>query len=239
MDALTLNCPNCGAAAATDASQCAFCRGRLATVACPSCFGLVFIGSRHCTHCGARADREAALETAPRRCCRCRDDMHRIALGETELSECNYCGGLWVDAATFERLCADRERQAAVLAAPLSSRPAVPAAERVRYLSCPECGKVMNRLNFARSSGIVVDVCKHHGVWFEDHELRRVVEFIRAGGLDAARRREREALAEERRLLEHRQAMWGTYTYSRNGEDEPRRSGPTAGEMWARWLFGS
>ena len=36
----TLTCPQCGAAAAPDARACAFCRARLATVACPRCFGM-------------------------------------------------------------------------------------------------------------------------------------------------------------------------------------------------------
>ena len=212
MDSATLNCPNCGAAAAPAATQCAFCRARLATVACPSCFGLLFVGSRHCSHCGARADRGTRLDAPPRRCPRCREEARRTTVGDTELCECGQCGGLWLEAETFQRLCADRERQAAVLAllaspAALAVRHRSPAADPVRYLPCLECGKVMNRLNFARSSGIVLDVCKQHGVWFDEHELRRVVEFIGAGGLDTARAKERAALAEERRRLEFRQAL--------------------------------
>jgi len=53
MDAAALTCPQCGAAAAADAIECSFCHARLATTACPSCFGLVFVGSKHCAHCGA------------------------------------------------------------------------------------------------------------------------------------------------------------------------------------------
>jgi len=32
-----------------------------------------------------------------------------------------------------------------------------------------------------------VDVCREHGTWFDKDELRRIVEFIRAGGLEQAR----------------------------------------------------
>lgn len=60
----------------------------------------------------------------------------------------------------------------------------------------------MNRINFARCSGVVVDICKGHGTWFDREELSRIVEFIRGGGLDAARSREKAALEEERRQLE-------------------------------------
>src|SRR5215208_5705216 len=152
MDAATLNCPNCGAAAAPAATQCAFCRARLATVACPSCLGLLFVGSRHCSHCGARAERGATSDAPPRCCHRCREDAPRITLGGTELCECGRCGGVWIEAEHFQRLCADRERQAAVLTAlpapaALGRSGRGTAPDRVRYLPCPECGKVMNRLN--------------------------------------------------------------------------------------------
>src|SRR5437762_12964167 len=55
MQAETLNCPNCGAATATEAPLCQFCGSRLATIACPSCFAMMFIGSKHCQRCGAAA----------------------------------------------------------------------------------------------------------------------------------------------------------------------------------------
>ena len=59
----------------------------------------------------------------------------------------------------------------------------------------------MNRVNFGRRSGVVVDSCAKHGTWFDADELRRVVEFVRDGGLDRARAVEKEQLEEERRRL--------------------------------------
>jgi Zn-finger nucleic acid-binding protein len=55
----------------------------------------------------------------------------------------------------------------------------------------------MHRVNFGRCSSVVVDVCKTHGTWFDRDELRRVVEFIRAGGLDKARAKEFADLKEQ------------------------------------------
>jgi hypothetical protein len=60
----------------------------------------------------------------------------------------------------------------------------------------------MHRLNFARCSGVIVDVCRKHGTWFDTNELHRIVQFIRAGGLDRARDREKLELSEERRRLQ-------------------------------------
>ena len=45
----------------------------------------------------------------------------------------------------------------------------------------------MNRVNFARCSGVIVDICKQHGTWFDRDELSRIVEFIHGGGLNASR----------------------------------------------------
>lgn len=59
----------------------------------------------------------------------------------------------------------------------------------------------MNRINFARLSGAVVDVCRGHGTFLDRGELHQVVRFILEGGLDRARRAERDELVEEQRRL--------------------------------------
>ena len=50
--------------------------------------------------------------------------------------------------------------------------------------------------------GVIIDLCKQHGVWFDRNELSRIVEFIRAGGLEVSRAKERAAIEEERRNLQ-------------------------------------
>ena len=61
----------------------------------------------------------------------------------------------------------------------------------------------MNRVNFARISGVVVDVCKGHGTFLDPGELHAIVEFIHGGGLQRARTRQLEDLREqEKRALE-------------------------------------
>jgi Zn-finger nucleic acid-binding protein len=197
-DAGTLHCPNCGAAAAPAAGRCPYCHARLATVSCPSCFGLLFEGAAYCPHCGAKRERQSEGE-APGACPGCRGPLARVEVGSTALVECERCDGIWLDAEAFERLCADRETQAAVLhrIATAARTPAGP----IRYRPCPRCGKLMNRVNFAKASGVIVDVCRGHGTFLDAGELHQIVTFIHGGGLDRAREQEREALAEEERRL--------------------------------------
>ena len=61
------------------------------------------------------------------------------------------------------------------------------------YRSCPSCGKVMNRRNYGRVSGVVLDMCKTCGVWFDADELAAIVRWVEDGGLDSSRARRAEA----------------------------------------------
>ncbi|MDR3403988.1 MAG: zf-TFIIB domain-containing protein [Chthoniobacter sp.] len=195
MDAQTLHCPDCGAPASSDATQCEHCGARLATIACPSCFGMIFLGSKFCPHCGARVGRvEGEDEAVVKPCPRCQIALQSVALGadgSVKVHECSKCEGLWVDVATFEAICTDREQQAIVLggASPPPARVEL-TLDEVRYLHCPQCHTLMNRVNFAGRSGVIVDACRGHGTWFDRDELQHIVEFIRSGGLEMARERE-------------------------------------------------
>jgi Zn-finger nucleic acid-binding protein len=197
-----LRCPGCGAPAGADAASCEYCGSALATVTCASCFAAMFAGSRFCARCGAEVTRELLAEGEQLPCPRCREPMQALRLGGTTARECSACGGLWLDPASLQRLSDAREERAdvvGVLAGRLPTAAAPP--DLVRYVPCPCCRKLMNRKNFAQSSGVVLDVCAKHGVWLDRGELERVLGFVSSGGLARARAREQERLREEQRLL--------------------------------------
>jgi Zn-finger nucleic acid-binding protein len=54
--------------------------------------------------------------------------------------------------------------------------------QKIRYLKCPECRRHMNRVNFGKRSGVVVDHCIVHGVWLDSGELTHLLEWKKAGG---------------------------------------------------------
>src|SRR5436305_5621413 len=142
MQAQTLNCPNCGAAISSESPRCQYCESKLATIACPSCFGMMFIGARHCPHCGAAVVEASPATLSVLKCPRCAIDMSSVMIGSAAVRECNRCEGLWLDAVVFQLICADREQQSIVLGdgAPLTGNhtPVAPE-ERVRYIPCPHC----------------------------------------------------------------------------------------------------
>jgi Zn-finger nucleic acid-binding protein len=152
--------------------------------------------------------------------------MNTVTLGATSLSECTRCEGLWVDVKSFEKICADREEQSAVLgSATAASTVASDEVNKVKYVPCPECAQLMNRMNFARCSGVIVDICKKHGTWFDRDELSRIIEFIRGGGLNTSRAKERLAIAEEREQLRQQQLALDMRRSSGHDADDNRVSG--------------
>lgn len=196
-----LNCPNCGAGVSSDKTECLFCRSRLKTMACPSCLGLMFVGSRHCAYCGKKVIQSSITdEKDSGNCPRCKIKLRPLQIGEINLSECARCDGLWVTVEIFEEVCANHEKQAEVLSL-IKQKPVHKTAAKIQYVPCPDCKQLMNRNNFASSSGVVVDICKRHGVWFDAEELPRIIDFIRQGGLDHQRRKEILRLEEQRKLL--------------------------------------
>jgi len=240
MEAGTLNCPMCGAVTSTDAPHCQYCDAQLATVACPSCFAMMFVGSKHCPRCGAAADREEDVVNAGRKCPRCKNVMQVATIGSSKVLECARCLGLWLTTSAFEKICADKEQQSAVLgSASLAGGDQAQSVSKVTYIPCPECSQLMNRANFARCSGVIIDLCKQHGIWFDRDELSHIVEFIRAGGMDAMRAKEKIALEEERQKLHQEQlALDMQRSRSLNLGESDRASGIASASGLLKLLLG-
>jgi Zn-finger nucleic acid-binding protein len=168
----------------------------------------MFVGEKFCSHCGAKADRIVTADAKPELCPRCRVEMNAVLIGGSPLRECPRCEGIWADTDSLEKICEDSEKQSALLGSALPIAPPaetprdVEPIETIHYIPCPVCGQLMNRVNFAHCSHVIVNVCSRHGTWFDRDELRRIVEFIRAGGLMNARAQEIADLEREQREAE-------------------------------------
>jgi len=202
------NCPNCGAAAAPENVRCAYCTSTLATEVCSACYGAIFVGMKHCPWCGAAAIAGTSAHEIPLRCPRCNTSLMRVSLEDKTISECSSCGGLWLNKDTLQNICTDQESRQAVLGYAFEQKnieEGIGRRQERAYIPCPECRKMMNRINFAGCSGIVVDWCRAHGTWFDRNELKQIVLFIQGGGLKKARERELARLEEAKLHLREEQ----------------------------------
>jgi len=189
-------CTACGAELVADARLCAQCGAERPAVRCASCMTLNAIGSEACASCGEALGLEPEPEPTQLLCPRGCGPL--AALGADEIAECERCGGIFVENETLAKLVA-----------PSIRRPELPPETEVTYRPCPSCNVRMNRTIFGKSSGVVVDVCKLHGTWFDARELTASLAFVEMGGIELVEKREKMRHEEERRRAEVERRIGG------------------------------
>jgi Zn-finger nucleic acid-binding protein len=98
--------------------------------------------------------------------------------------DCGQCGGQFIEHAALAALL--DESRGARDTSPKHTARLNPLQQKVRYRPCAMCPAMMNRKNFGGASGIIVDVCALHGMWFDRGELDAVLSFVAQGGLERA-----------------------------------------------------
>lgn len=195
-EARVVHCAGCGAAREQNTKACGYCgadftihEADLDTV-CPGCLARVSDRARYCHYCATplSADVVAGDKTElPCPCCEGRR-LYSRHLGDPNVTalECRVCAGFWVGIHAFhEMLNAESRRPASAAGGPRTSEP----EGKRKYRKCPHCGGLMVRRQLGGGqSGIVLDLCGEHGLWFDADELARALAWIRAGGLEAVRR---------------------------------------------------
>jgi Zn-finger nucleic acid-binding protein len=194
-----VRCPSCGGSIKVGTRACPYCASTVATCRCAACLAWNLAGAAHCQACGQPlvADAIPPGQATGCNCPRCGSRLQAREYAELSVDECDRCGGLFLAPAMLERMVAAHDTS-------LGLRLALPkrAVERetvVYYIHCPVCGKLMNRQAFGRFSGVVIDVCKPHGIWFDAGELAEVIRFVEQGGLEHTRQRELEESLERER----------------------------------------
>ena len=222
-DAPTLRCPSCGAPAAESDRACGHCESLLSTRRCARCFTLNPRQDLKCGRCGAELPREELSASASGQPCpECGVPLVARKTGVVGYAECARCGGLFLSREAFEAVTHGAEARASVLAVDGDRAPEpqkVPA--RFRYRKCPVCRGLMNRTNYGSGSGVILDVCRTHGIFLDRGELTAVVAFLEDGGWERVRKRERERLREEVSSLEakkHAASLGGSPMPAEPGE---------------------
>jgi Zn-finger nucleic acid-binding protein len=198
VDAPVRRCGSCGALLPEDADACAYCRARVTregelSLICPECYARNARDSRFCTACGVEFRAQPIPDEAEELgCVRCGTPLELRRVGDVSVRECAQCHGLWIPGDRFDRLVERAveawEKAPAALEVRAPRRTGGnPATERVEYRKCPECRRVMDRRNYRRTSGVIIDRCHDHGTWLDADELERIAGFIKSGGLERAK----------------------------------------------------
>jgi len=216
---------------------------------CPRCLARVSDRASFCHHCGVHLVPEmVAGDDTPLNCPACGQPYRLTSrrIGEVAVLECDRCAGFWLGNNAFDRLteraAADtlgtdayfKPRPQCATPPPLPEGPLPPelsedatsaASGRTwRYRRCVRCDQLMHRHHYGKDSGVIVDVCKAHGVWFDSDELARILAYIRRGG-------ESEAKSESAVNAAHAEAAGGppprpaTSRASLHDGDQPRSEG--------------
>ncbi|HEU4402263.1 MAG TPA: zinc ribbon domain-containing protein [Candidatus Polarisedimenticolia bacterium] len=210
-DAAVVRCSSCGGPRTADEAACGFCGAdftvheRDLDTICPSCMARITSSARFCHNCGTRIAVEGKSGTPTDYPCPACGAEHRLdsrTLGQppAAITECRTCGGLWVGCETFKLLTERVQAQGPTPAGlpgeaerPAQARSAAQRGPLYRY--CPQCHQMMARRNYAKWSGVIIDSCHEHGIWFDEGELYALLQWIRRGG-------QREAAALERQETE-------------------------------------
>jgi Zn-finger nucleic acid-binding protein len=211
-EARLTRCAGCGSTRGGGGDNCNYCGARFSAVdkgwgsMCPGCFCRLPVGACFCVECGLKISPQKLGAARPDlNCPRCKSMLHQRALDGIDMSECGACAGVWLPVSTFTALIEQKQKRDTAIRG-LSSRRnrrnafEMTESEEVKYVPCPKCRTLMNRGNFARVSGVVIDTCRDCGVWLDNQELNRIVQFVEAGGMDKSR----EAEARDR---EHSEKM--------------------------------
>jgi Zn-finger nucleic acid-binding protein len=101
------------------------------------------------------------------------------------MKACDACGGQLVDHDVLATLIEAQRPVASPEPREAHKRVTSPGWEKDEHpLRCPECAGRLDRMNFGRRSGILVDVCAEHGTWFDAGELEDVLVFVGTGGIE-------------------------------------------------------
>ena len=196
IDSAVTRCAACGALVGEAETSCGYCHAEIARrpqrsgPVCPECYARNPEKAKFCTSCGVAFQpqpiraREGSL-----RCPTCPGStLAPRRLGGDWAEECPVCLGLWAPGDVLDRLVERiREKRRHDGATVEGGAPAERRAawrDEVTYLHCPECGGMMQRRNFGRRSGVIVDWCGEHGTWLDANEMEDVASFVMRGGLE-------------------------------------------------------
>jgi len=161
---------------------------------CSNC-GAEVVGRAPCAYCGSVQELDLnklgsykVTDEASERLCPCCDiPLRTIDVGQGTnfyIEQCTNCYGLFFDPDELEALM--EQSTSEVYSIKLQKIDQLSGQnfieDKIVYRKCPICRTLMNRKNFGGRSGIIIDICKDHGIWLDRGELSALLEWKKAGG---------------------------------------------------------
>ncbi len=216
-DAAVVRCSSCGGARGKELEPyCRYCGSsftlheRDLNTICPRCMTRISSKAKFCHSCATPIVGDSGtFEKTKLPCPNCKNKyLHSRQMYDNSsfnLKECSHCAGIWISSDVFHYLeqKAQRESVSGLFEGILETRLQVNNQVVGNfYRNCPSCEVLMNRKNYAKSSGVVTDVCRKHGIWFDMGELDKILSFIRSGKLlkhqERAARKAKHATSEKK-----------------------------------------
>lgn len=186
---------------------------------CSSCSAPLPANVNLCRYCGIRNDvdlqgrldyrvRTGAID---RICPNCETPLQTVELdlkgSDLLIERCSDCYGLFLDRGEIETLLDHSVSEVFDINTrhiTNINKDRYRKGQKIRYIKCPVCSVLMNRVNYGRRSGVIVDECRIHGIWLESGEITHLMEWKKAGGqlLD----RQQQILAEHEKRKQERLA---------------------------------
>lgn len=168
-------------------------------------------------------------------CSSCKTSMIKNTILGVTIDECPSCLSRWFDRGELKELIS-KKAELAVRNPVLDNHDSegakrfVMTQTKIEYRACPRCKEPMQRRNYERISGIMIDSCPHHGVFLDGGEFDRLRAFVKTGGVEEAK----AVRKEEKEWQRRQQAVIDKIDACRGRMDRPRGGllYPSASEEW-------
>lgn len=107
-------------------------------------------------------------------CPRCNKPLTRTNLG----CICPDCEGCWFGFDQFDTVLRLSDLQLETSDIEPTLKFDKPGVSLEHYIKCPDCALRMKRHVYMVDSGVVVDMCRDHGMWLDDGELTKIRKYL-------------------------------------------------------------
>lgn len=155
---------------------------------CPGCYTRISDKAQYCHHCGDSIhpvdEQDAMSDKACPACSTAAEPVYLKSRSLTEYDfnflECNRCAGMWLQHEIFKKLQVKNKKKEVIITGPKSG-PSINEGQSssFKYRKYPDCSELMLRKQIVPRTGVILDVCGIHGLWFDHQELEGLLRALR------------------------------------------------------------